>query len=162
MSREPFTSRSAGVLFWGAGYLVVAIAQGLLLAAVWPQGATCAASCADRIEAGAIAITLVLAGGLVGLVVAIWLGVTRRAGAPRAIVLGSLALLVAALVAAFLLARSGAPGEAGGLATVRSAWSWGLVVPAGALLVCAGAAWARERVRARLTRPVASARVRRA
>jgi hypothetical protein len=162
MPRQPFTSRSAGVLFWGAGYLAVAIALGLALAALWPQGTTCVASCAARIEAGVIAITLVFAGGLAGFVVAIWLGVARRAVAPRLVVLTSLGLLVAALVSALLLARSGASGEAGGLAMVRSAWSWGLVVPTGALLATSCAAWLRERVRMRLARPAASARVRRA
>ena len=52
MSHVPFTSRSTGVLFWGAGYLVAAIAWGIALAAVWPQGAACTTTCGQRIEAG--------------------------------------------------------------------------------------------------------------
>jgi hypothetical protein len=163
MSRVPFTSRSTGVLFWGAGYLVAAIAWGLALAALWPQGTACTTTCAQRIEAGGVAILLLIAGGLAGFGVAIWLGVTRRATAPTRLSALLLVLLVASLVAAAWLKRSGSShDQTGGLATVRSAWSWGLAVPTSALLVTAIVAGVRDRVRVRRARPVASARVRRA
>jgi hypothetical protein len=163
MSREPFTSRSAGVLFWGAGYLVVAIAWGAALALLWPQGNVCTETCAARIEAGVVAVTLLLIGGLSGLVVAVCLGVQRRATAPCWLVLALVGALVAALIAAVVLDGTGAStGEAAGLTTVRTAWSWGLAVPASALLATSLLAAARERARARRARPVVSARVRRA
>jgi hypothetical protein len=166
MSRVPFTSRSTGVLFWGAGYLLAAIAWGLTLAALWPQGNVCVTTCAARIEAGGVAILLLVAGGLAGFGVAIWLGVARRATAPARLTALLLVLFVASLVTAVLLKRSGSShDETGGLATVRSAWSWGLAVPTSALLVTSMVAGLRERVRtrrARRIRPVASARARRA
>jgi hypothetical protein len=163
MSRPPFTSRSAGVLFWGAGYLVAAIAWGLALAALWPQGTPCTTTCAARIEAGGIAILLLAAGGIAGFAVAVWLGVTRRATSPRWLTGTLVVLLVASLVAAVLLERAGSRhDESGGLATVRSAWAWGLMVPTSALLVTAVVAGVRERLQARRARPVASVRVRRA
>jgi hypothetical protein len=163
MSPAPFTSRSTGVLFWGAGYLVAAIAWGLTLAALWPQGTACTATCGQRIEAGGIAILLLAAGGTAGFAVAIWLGVSRRATAPHRLTLALLVLLIASLVTAVMLKRAGsAHDESGGLATVRSAWSWGLAVPTSALLVTTVAAGARAWLRTRRARPVASARVRRA
>lgn len=163
MSRERFSSRSTGVLFWGAGYLVAAMGFGLALAALWPQGTVCTTTCGARIEAGAIAIVLLAAGGLAGLAVAIWLGVTRRAVAPRLLVLGLLGLLVVSFGTAVVLARSGSSqGEHAGLATVRSAWSWALAVPASALIATSFVAGIRERIRSRRSRIVASARVRRA
>jgi len=161
MSQRAFTSRSTGVLFWAAGYLVAAIAWGVALASLWPQGNVCTSSCGDRIEAGAVAITLLAAGGLAGLGVALWLGVTRRAGAPRWLVLVLLALLVASLAtAAVLVQTSSSAGESAGLATVRSAWSWALVVPTSALLAMSFVAGVRGRVRARRAHVVRSARVR--
>ena len=45
MDRPPFTSKSTGVLFWAVGYLATAIAGGVLLAALWPQGSACTATC---------------------------------------------------------------------------------------------------------------------
>jgi hypothetical protein len=163
MSREPFTSRSTGVLFWGAGYLVAAIAWGAGLALLWPQGEVCTATCGARIEAGVIAVSLLLIGGLAGLVVAVWLGVRRRATAPRRLVLVLAAALVVALIAAVVLDSTGASsGDEAGLATVRAAWSWGLAVPASALLATSLLAAVRARVRSRRARPVVSARVRRA
>jgi hypothetical protein len=163
MSRAPFTSRSTGVLFWGAGYLVAAITWGLALAALWPQGTPCTTTCGARIEAGGIALLLLVAGGIAGFAVAVWLGVTRRATSPRRLT-GALALLlVASLVTAVVLMRGGSgEDDSGGLATVRSAWSWGLTVPTSALLVTAVLAGVRERVRTRRARSVASVRVRRA
>jgi hypothetical protein len=163
MSRAPFTSRSTGVLFWGAGYLVAAIAWGLALAALWPQGAPCTTTCGARIEAGGIAILLLVAGGIAGFAVSVWLGVTRRATSPRRLTGALVVLLVASLVTAIVLERGGSSDDdGGGLATVRSAWSWGLTVPTSALLVTAVLAGARERVRTRCARLVASVRVRRA
>jgi hypothetical protein len=163
MSSAPFTSRSTGVLFWGAGYLAAAIAWGLALAALWPQGAPCSTTCGDRIEAGGIAILLLVAGGIAGFAVAIWLGVTLRATSPRWLTGVLVLLLIASLITAVVLKRSGsAHDDSGGLATVRSAWSWGLAVPTSALLVTAVVAGVRERVRTRRARPVASVRVRRA
>jgi hypothetical protein len=163
MLSAPFTSRSTGVLFWGAGYLVAAIAWGLALAALWPQGTPCSTTCGDRIEAGGIAILLLVAGGIAGFAVAIWLGVTRRATSPRWLTGVLVLLLIASLITAVVLKRSGSEhGDSGGLATVRSAWSWGLAVPTSALLVTAVVAGVRERVRTRRARPVASVRVRRA
>jgi hypothetical protein len=160
MSREPFTSRSAGVLFWGAGYLVTAIAWGAGLALLWPQGEVCTETCGARIEAGVIAVSLLLLGGLAGLVVAVWLGVRRRATAPRRLMIGLAAALVAALIAAVALDGAAASGgDEAGLATVRSAWSWGLAVPASALLATSLLAALRARVR---SRAMGSARVRRA
>ena len=163
MPRERFSSRSIGVLFWGAGYLLTAIGWGLALAALWPQGNVCTTTCGDRIEAGAIAIALLIAGGLAGLVVAIWLGVTRRAVAPRLLVFGLLAVLVASLATAVVLVRSGSSqSEHDGLAAVRAAWSWALAVPASALIATSFVAGVRDRIRSRRARIVASARVRRA
>jgi hypothetical protein len=163
MSRQPFTSRSTGVLFWGAGYLVLAIAWGLALAAVWPQGAPCTRMCAERIESGGVAIVLLALGGIAGFVVAMLLGLKRRATAPRSLTVALLVLLVASMVIAVLLKRSGSQlNETGGLATVRSAWSWGLAVPTSALLVVSVVAGLRDLIRTRRARPVASARVRRA
>ena len=163
MSRPPFTSRSTGVLFWGAGYLVAAIVWGLALAAVWPQGTPCTTTCGARIEAGGIAILLLVAGGIAGLAVAVWLGVTRRATSPRWLSSVLVVLLVASLITAVLLMRGGSRNDdSGGLASVRSAWAWGLTVPTSALLVTALVAGARRRLRTRRARPVASVRVRRA
>jgi hypothetical protein len=162
MSRPPFTSRSTGVLFWGAGYLVAAIAWGLALAAVWPQGTPCTTTCGARIEAGGIAILLLVAGGIAGLAVAVWLGVTRRATSPRWLSGVLVVLLVASLITAVMLMRGGSGHDDGGLATVRSAWAWGLTVPTSALLVTALVAGVRRRLRTRRARPVASVRVRRA
>lgn len=163
MLSAPFTSRSTGVLFWGAGYLAAAIAWGLALAALWPQGTPCSTTCGDRIEAGGIAILLLVAGGIAGFAVAIWLGVSRRPTSPRWLTGVLVLLLIASLITAVVLERSGsAHADSGGLATVRSAWSWGLAVPTGALLVTALVAGVRERVRTRRARPVASVRVRRA
>jgi hypothetical protein len=163
MSPEPFTSRSTGFLFWGAGYLVAAIAWGAGLAALWPQGEVCTETCGARIEAGVIAVSLLLIGGLAGLVVAVWLGVQRRATAPRRLVICFAAALVVALIAAVALDGAAASsGDEAGLATVRSAWSWGLAVPACALLATSLVAALRARVRSRRARPVVSARVRRA
>ena len=163
MSRPPFTSRSTGVLFWGAGYLVAAIAWGLALAAFWPQGAPCTTTCGARIEAGGIAILLLVAGGVAGFVVAICLGVTRRATSSRRLTGALVLLLVASLISAVVLKRSDSShDDSSGLATVRSAWSWGLAVPTSALLVTAAVAGVRERLRTRRARPVASVRVRRA
>jgi hypothetical protein len=163
MSRPPFTSRSAGVLFWGAGYLVAAIAWGLALAALWPQGSPCTTTCAARIEAGGIAILLLAAGGIAGFAVAVWLGVTRRATLPRRLTRVLVALLVASLITAVLLKRGGSShDDSGGLATVRSAWAWGLTVPTSALLVTAIVADVRRRLQTRRARAVASVRVRRA
>jgi hypothetical protein len=163
MSHVPFTSRSIGVLFWGAGYLVAAIAWGIGLAAVWPQGAACSTMCAERIEAGSTAILLLAAGGLVGFLVAIWLGVSRRATAPTWLTVVLLVLLIASMGIAVKLKSEGSNlNQTGGLATVRSAWSWGLAVPTSALLVTSVVAGFRDWVRARRARPAASARVRRA
>ena len=163
MSQQPFTSRSTGVLFWGAGYLVAAIAWGLALAAVWPQGAPCTRMCAERIEAGGVAIVLLMLGGTAGLVVAVWLGVRRRATAPHLLTATLLALLIGSLITAVMLKRAGSShNETGGLATVRSAWSWGLAVPTSALLVVSVAAGVRDVIFTRRARTVPSARVRRA
>jgi hypothetical protein len=163
MSPTPFSSRSTGVLFWGAGYLAAAIAWGLAFAALWPQGAPCTQMCAQRIEAGGVAIVLLMLGGAAGFAVAVYLGVRRRSTAPTLLTAALLALLIASLITAVLLKRSGSShDDAGGLATVRSAWSWGLAVPTSALLVVSVVAGARDLIRARRARPVASARVRRA
>jgi hypothetical protein len=163
MPRERFSSRSTGVLFWGAGYLIAAIAWGLVLAALWPQGSVCTTTCGDRIEAGAIAIVLLIAGGLAGLVVAIWLGVSRRTVAPRLLVFSLLGVLVASLATAVVVVRSGSSqSEHTGLMTARATWSWALAVPASALIAMSLAAGLRDRMRARRARIVASARPRRA
>jgi hypothetical protein len=163
MSHVQFTSRSIGVLFWGAGYLVAAIAWGIGLAAVWPQGAACSTMCAERIEAGSTAILLLAAGGLVGFLVAVCLGIARRATAPSWLMVVLLVLLIASMGIALELKSEGSDlNQTGGLATVRSAWSWGLAVPTSALLVMSVVAGFRDRMRTRRTRPAASARVRRA
>jgi hypothetical protein len=166
MQPTPFTSRSAGVLFWGAGYLVAAIVWGVVLAALWPQGQACTTTCASRIEAGAIAIGLLAIGGLVGLGIAFWLGMTRQAGAPR-LLLAILATIVLASLATGIALVVSAPanGDSEGLQTVRSAWSWAFALPASALLATAAAARLRLRLkarRARTARPAVSARARRA
>jgi hypothetical protein len=107
-----------------------------------------------------IAVSLLLLGGLAGLVVAVWLGVRRWATAPRRLMIGLAAALVAALIAAVALDGAAASGgDEAGLATVRSAWSWGLAVPASALLATSLLAALRARVR---SRAMGSARVRRA
>jgi hypothetical protein len=162
MQRAPFKTRSTGVLFWGGGYLLAAIAWGIALAALWPQGSACSTSCGARLEAGAVAIVLLAGGGLVGLALAIWLGVTRRPVAPRRLLAVLVGVLVASLVTAALLVHSApADSDAAGLATVRSAWSWAVAVPTSALLATAAVAFLRGRVRGVLARP-ASARARRA
>jgi ABC-type spermidine/putrescine transport system permease subunit II len=163
MQPTPFSSRSAGVLFWGAGYLVAAIAWGLVLAALWPQGQACTTTCAARIEAGAIAIGLLALGGLVGLAIALWLGTTRRASVPRLLLAILATVVLASLVTGIALVLSApANGDSEGLQTVRSAWSWAFAVPASALLVAAAAARLRLWLRARAARPAVSARPRRA
>ena len=163
MSRQSFTTRSTGVLFWGAGYLLAAIGWGLAFAALWPQGSTCSATCGQRIEAGGVVMLLLASGGLAGLAVAVWLGVTRRSTAPRSLAVALLVLLVIAIAAAVALESSrSALDDREGLATVRSAWSWGLAVPTSALLAVSGIAGLRERIRTRRARPARSARVRRA
>ncbi len=165
MQPTPFSSRSAGVLFWGAGYLAAAIVWGIALAALWPQGQACTTTCAARIEAGAVAIGLLALGGLVGLGIACWLGATRRASAPRLLLAILATVVVASLVTALALVVSApANGDSEGLQTVRSAWSWAFAVPASALLVAAAAARLRLRLQARTTRrrPAVSARPRRA
>ena len=154
MSRQSFTTRSTGVLFWGAGYLAAAIAGGLTLAAVWPQGTACTSTCGQRIEAGGVAILLLVAGGIAGLVLAVWLGATRRATAPRPLTIALLVLLVVSMVAAVVLKRSGSSlDDSSGLATVRSAWSWGLAVPTSALLAMSAIAGLRAAIRTRRARP---------
>jgi hypothetical protein len=164
MSRVPFTSRSTGVLFWGTAYLLAAIGFGLLFAALWPQGEACTRTCGQRIESGGVAILLLALGGVAGLGVALWLGIARRATAPTRLTIALLVLLLASLVIAVVLMHSSSSqSDTRGLATVRSAWSWGLAVPASALLACSVAAGLRDLVRTRRARrPVASARVRRA
>jgi hypothetical protein len=161
MERPPFTSKSTGVLFWAVGYLATAIAGGILLAALWPQGSACTRTCGARIEAGAVAIGLLALGGLVGLVAAVWLGVKRRATAPLLLVLALVAIVVASTMTSLTLMDAGS-GDAGGLQTVRSAWSWAFTVPAAALLVTALAAQVRLRLTTRGPRSSVSARARRA
>jgi hypothetical protein len=161
MERIQFTSRSTGVLFWAVGYLATAIAGGVLLAALWPQGSACTTTCGSRIEAGALAIGLLAIGGLVGLVAAIWLGVKRRATAPRLLVAALVAIIVASTMTALTMMDAGS-GDVGGLEVVRSAWSWAFTVPAAALLVIALAAQLRLRLTTRGGRPAPSARARRA
>jgi hypothetical protein len=160
MSRAPFTSRSTGVLFWGAGYLVVAIAFGSVLALLWPQGRSCVTSCGDRIEASAVAYELLLVGGAAGFAVAVGLGIARRPVAPRWLIVTAAVLLVAALAMAVALDLSSSSGEADGLAAVRAAWSWSLAVPASALLATSLAARLRHAAARQPRR--SSARVRRA
>jgi hypothetical protein len=161
MEQLRFTSRSKGVLFWAVGYLVTAIAGGVLLAALWPQGSACTATCGARIDAGAIAIGLLALGGLVGLGAAIWLGVRRRPTAPNLLVAALVAIIVASTMTGLTLMESGS-GDSGGLETVRSAWSWAFTVPAAALLVTALAARVRLRVTTRRGQSSLSARTRRA
>jgi hypothetical protein len=161
MEQVQFTSRSTGVLFWAVGYLATAIAGGVLLAALWPQGSACSATCGARIDAGAIAIGLLALGGLVGLVAAIWLGVRRAPTAPKLLVVALVAIIVASTMTALTLMESGS-GDTGGLETVRSAWSWAFTVPSAALLVTALAARVRLRVTTRGGRSSLSARARRA
>jgi hypothetical protein len=161
MEQVKFTSRSMGVLFWAVGYLVTAIAGGVLLAALWPQGSACSATCGARIDAGAIAIGLLALGGLFGLITAIWLGVRRRPTAPNLLVVALVAVIVASTMTGLTLMESGS-GDTGGLETVRSAWSWAFTVPASALLLTALAARLRLRMARRGDRPSLSARARRA
>jgi hypothetical protein len=161
MSHKPFTSRSSGVLFWAGSYLVAGIAWGIGLAALWPQGGVCSTSCGARIEAGAIAMVLLAAGGLAGFAVAVWLGVSRRTIAPRRLVAVLVGILVASLITAVLLAHSASAGdEASGLANVRAVWSWALAVPTSALLATALIALVRNRLTGRHARPAGSARPR--
>jgi hypothetical protein len=148
------------VLFWGAGYLVVAIAVGSLLAVLWPQGPSCVTSCGDRIEAGAVAYELLLVGGVAGFAVAVGLGIARRPIAPRWLIVTAAALLVGALALAVALDLSSSSGEADGLAAVRAAWSWSLAVPSSALLATSLAARLRHGAVRQPRR--GSARVRRA
>lgn len=163
MSHKPFKTRSSGVLFWGGCYLTAAIGWGIALAALWPQGGVCTTSCGARIEAGAIAMVLLAAGGLAGFAVAVWLGVSRRTVAPLRVVAALAGILVASLITALLLVHSASAGdEASGLATVRAVWSWALAVPTSALLATSLAALARNRLTGRRARPSASARPRRA
>jgi hypothetical protein len=161
MEQVKFTSRSMGVLFWAVGYLVTAIAGALLLAALWPQGSACSATCGARIDAGAIAIGLLALGGLVGLVAAIWLGVRRRHTTPSLLIAALVAIIIASTMTGLTLMESGS-GDTGGLETVRSAWSWAFTVPASALLVTALAARLKLRLATRGRRPSLSARARRA
>jgi hypothetical protein len=161
MSPKPFKTRSSGVLFWGASYLVAGIGGGIGLAALWPQGGVCTTSCGARIEAGAIAMVLLGAGGLAGLAVAIWLGVSRRGMVPRRVAAVLVGILVASLVTATVLVHAApAADEASGLASVRAAWSWALAVPTSALLATALVAVVRDRLTPRGARPAASARPR--
>jgi hypothetical protein len=163
MRTTPFTSRSRGVLFWGVGYLLTAIASGLVLAALWPKGNACTTTCSARIEAGAEVIGLLALGGLVGLGVAIWLGASRRSAAPRLLVAALIVIALTSVATAIILVGTApSSGDSQGLETVRSAWSWAFVVPASALLATAAAARLRLRWKARLARPAVSARARRA
>ena len=161
MPHKPFKTRSSGVLFWGASYLTASIVWGIGLAAFWPQGGVCTTSCGARIEAGAIAMVLLAAGGLAGLTVAVWLGATRRTRLPRRLAAVLVGILVASLVTAIALVQSASGvDESSGLASVRAAWSWALAVPTSALLATALLALLRERVTRRHARPAASARPR--
>ena len=164
MSRAPFTSRSTGVLFWGAGYLVAAIAWGLALAALWPQGDALHDDVRRTHRGGRHRDPAARGRRHRGVRVAIWLGVHT----PCDVAAPADGALVCLLVAS-LIRRSRSTGvgfrrhdDSGGLATVRSAWSWGLAVPTSALLVTVVVAGVREWLRTRRARPVASVRVRRA
>ncbi|HEY1478624.1 MAG TPA: hypothetical protein VGF46_01260 [Gaiellales bacterium] len=164
MQRTPFTSRSGGVLFWGASYLAVAIALSLALASVWPQGGACTTSCGARISSGFVTMGLLAAGGTVGLVLALWLGTTRRGTPPRLLVALLVVAAVGAYATALVMVQTAPPAsDPAGLAAVRSAWSWGLAVPSSALLVTTLAAYVRcALLGRRVGRPALSARARRA
>ena len=127
MDRAPFTSRSAGVLFWAAGYLAVALALSLSLAGLWPQGSACTTTCNARIESGAITMGLLALGGACGFGIALWLGVTRRAAVPRALARLLAIVLAGSLALSLILLRAATEhGDAAGLETVHSAWTWAL------------------------------------
>jgi hypothetical protein len=118
MTPRTFSNRRAGVLVWAVGYLTCALAAGLALAALWPQGDPCVSTCQARIDSGEIAVGLVALGGAVGLALAI--------------------ALAGALAVALPLAFGAGHGDVAGLRTVRSAWAWSLVVPSASLLATGG------------------------
>ena len=163
MRPSPFTSRSAGVLFWGAGYLIAAIAWGIVLAALWPQGQACTTTCAARIEDGAIAIGLLALGGFAGS--RSRSGSARPGGRARpgcSSRSSSRSSSRRSRRASRSCCSAPANGDSAGLQTVRSAWSWAFAVPASGLLATAAAARLRLRLKARSARPAVSARARRA
>jgi hypothetical protein len=132
------SNRRAGVLVWAVGYLTCALATGLALAALWPQGDPCIGTCQARIDSGEIAIALVAAGGAVGLVLAAALGARGHVALPRLLALALALVLAGALAVALPLALGAGHGDEAGLRTVRSAWAWSLVVPTASLLATGG------------------------
>jgi hypothetical protein len=157
MDHTPFVSRSTGVLFWAAGYLATALALAVSLALLWPQGSACTKTCTARIESGAITMGLLALGGACGLVIALWLGISRRASAPRPLAWLLALILAGSLGFALILLRAASEhSDSAGLETVHSAWAWALIVPSGALVAMIGAARLRGALARRAGRLPAS------
>jgi hypothetical protein len=138
MTPRIFSNRRAGVLVWAVGYLTCALATGLGLALLWPQGDPCTGTCRARIESGEIAVSLLALGGLAGLLLAVVLGARGHVALPRLAGLALALLLAGALAVALPLAFGAGHGDEAGLRAVRSAWAWSLVVPAASLIATGG------------------------
>jgi hypothetical protein len=139
----------AHALIRAVAYLSAGLVIGVTLMAAWPQGGTCASSCNARIEAAAQTVFGLAAVGIAGFAAALWLGVRRRASAPRWLVATvTIALATAFVLVAVAARRGGADADSAGLEAARAARAWIPALPALALLVaesCAALGEGRRR-----------------